>query len=240
VTPYIGTSGWAYPEWKPGFYPPDVSRARFLEHYSARLTACEINATFYRLQSDATVNRWSAATPESFRFATKAHRGLTHARSIAPDEEKRGLLDNFLKSISILGPRLGAVLFQFPPYRRRNDADLARLLEALPAGTAYAFEFRHDSWNDPEIGERISAAGATVCVSDTAGEVPEELPPGPIAYVRLRGDRYTDETRARWLELLKRTAKERDVYAFAKHEGIPAGDPYGGVGLAQWLVQELG
>ena len=107
---------------------------------------------------------------------------------------------------------LGAVLFQFPPYRRRNDADLARLLEALPAGTSYAFEFRHDSWSDPEIPEVIAAAGATVCVSDTAGEVPEELPPGPIAYVRLRGDRYTDETRARWLELLKRTAKERDVY----------------------------
>jgi uncharacterized protein YecE (DUF72 family) len=235
---YIGTSGWGYREWKPAFYPRGLPQARFLEHYGRSLNACEINATFYRMQSDATMLRWSSATPESFRFATKAHRRITHGRSMAPDSEGRSFLDTFLKSVSILGPRLGVVLFQFPPNRSRDDAALTALLEALPPGTSNAFEFRHESWNDPEVEELIAAAGGTVCISDTAGAVPTVLPAGPLGYVRLRTERYTDETRAAWWDLLEREASRRNVFAFAKHEGIPAEDPYGGMGLAQWLLEQ--
>ena len=79
-----------------------------------------------------------------------------------------------------------------------------------------------------------------MCVSETAGEVLPRLPPGPLGFVRLRAERYSDEARRGWLELLEREAAERPVYAFAKHEGIPAGNPYAGVGLAQWLVEEAG
>jgi uncharacterized protein YecE (DUF72 family) len=233
---YVGTSGWSYPEWRPGFYPEGLPRSKWLEHYATVLTACEINATFYRLQSPDTFTKWSIGTPESFRFSTKAHRGLTHSKGIAPDSERRGLLDTFLGSVSTLGPRLGAVLFQFPPYRRRDDGGLKLLLESLPAGNPYAFEFRHRSWDDDGVRETIAGAGGTVCLSETAGEVPQALPPGPIAYVRMRHDRYSRKARAGWLELLASEAKERDVYAFAKHEGIPAGDPFGGVGLARWLA----
>jgi uncharacterized protein YecE (DUF72 family) len=207
-----------------------------LEHYSTVLSACEINATFYRLQTDKTLDRWVASVPESFRFTTKAHRGLTHGKEIAPGPEQRGFLDTYLKSVARLGPRLGAVLFQYPPYRRRDDDALARLLEALPAGTRYAFEFRHDSWAEDEVVKRIAEAGATVCISETKGAVPDALPPGPIAYVRLRTDRYSPEARDSWRALLDKEAQERDVYAFCKHEGIPADDPYGGIGLARWLT----
>lgn len=235
---FVGTSGWAYREWKPDFYPEDLPQSSFLQHYSSVLTACEINATFYRLQSESTVTRWAAGTPESFRFTTKAHRRLTHGKQIAPDEEQRGFLDTFLRSVSLLGPRLGAVLFQFPPYRRRDDEAFERLLTSLPAGIRCAFEFRHDSWIAPEVTERIAAASGTVCVSDKEGNAPTELPPGPFGYVRLRADRYSPEARTAWRDLVVAESESRPVFVFAKHEDIPADDPFGGLGLATWLVRQ--
>lgn len=234
---HVGTSGWAYREWRPEFYPADLAQTRFLEHYGRKLSACEINATFYRLHNEPTFVRWGEATPHAFRFSIKAHRRLTHRRHMAPDSETRSFLDTFLKSASTLGERLGTVLFQFPPYRHRDDDALEAFLDALPAEIPYAFEFRHESWVSEEVEKGISAVGGTVCVSDKTGDVPSSLPPGPIAYVRLRAERYDDETRARWLSLLNEEAKNRHVYAFAKHEGIPASDQYGGVGLATWLVE---
>ena len=84
----------------------------------------------------------------------------------------------------------------------------------------------------------MAAHGGTVCVSDRDGEVIARLPPGPLAYVRLRGQSYSPEARDGWRDLLRREAAERPVYAFAKHEGVPAGDPFAGVGLAEWLMAE--
>jgi uncharacterized protein YecE (DUF72 family) len=236
MTLHVGTSGWAYREWKPGFYPHDVTRSRFLDHYCKTLSACEINATFYRLQSDATLARWIAAAPESFRFAVKAHRRITHSKNLAPDSEARSFIDLFLRSVWTLGPRLGAVLFQFPRYRQRDDVALGRFLEALPAGAPFALEFRHATWDDDDIAKQIAVRGGTVCVSDTSGDPPDALPPGPIAYVRLRHDRYSPDQRAGWQEVLTREAKTRHVFAFAKHAGISPVNPYGGVGLACWLM----
>jgi uncharacterized protein YecE (DUF72 family) len=237
MTLFIGTSGWAYKEWKPDFYPEDLPQKRFLEHYSGELSACEINATFYRLQSEDTFRRWAAGTPDEFRFSIKAHRGLTHSKTISP-ADKEGLLTRFLESVATLGERLGVVLLQFPPYRRRDDEGLRALMDALPSDRAYAFEFRHESWDDAEVRGAIAERGGTICLSETKGEVPDELPAGPHAYVRLRAERYSDEGRDGWRALLEKEASTRDVYAFAKHEGIPAGDPYGGIGLAQWLCNE--
>jgi uncharacterized protein YecE (DUF72 family) len=239
MTLYVGTSGYAYKEWKPDFYPPEVPQSKFLEHYGRMLTACEINATFYRLQSDATLLRWAEAVPESFRFATKAHRWLTHAKTLAPDAERRGFLDTFVRSVSLLGPRLGVVLFQLPRHRKRDDKELGALLDALPAEVPFAFEFREDSWAVPDIAARIAERGGAMCVSETEGKVPEALPPGPFAYIRLRSERYSRAARRGWCELLRRESTQRDVYAFVKHEGVPATDSYGGVGLAQWLATTL-
>ena len=235
---YVGTSGWAYKEWKPDFYPQELPQTRFLEHYCSALGACEINATFYRRQAPETFDKWASATPEGFRFATKAHRVLTHARSFEFDERRRSWLGDFLGSVARLGPRLGAVLFQFPPYRRRNDDALRVLLDALGGTVPAAFEFRHESWGGDDVAKLIADGGGTVCVSNTDGIAPEALPPGPLAYIRLRTDRYSPEQRAAWLELLRREARDRPVFAFAKHEGIPTEDPFGGVGLARWLVQQ--
>lgn len=235
---HVGTSGWAYREWRPAFYPDGLPQAGYLAHYAGILTACEINATHYRLQSESAVARWAADTPPGFRFAAKAHRRLTHARVLPPEAGGAEFLARFLDSLAPLGGRLGAVLLQFPPTRRRDDAVLDALLRSLPPGLPVALEFRDDSWADPGVQARIAAAGGTVCVSERDGAVLERLPPGPLGYVRLRADRYSDQARRGWRELLHREAAGRPVYAFAKHAGIPAGDPFGGVGLAQWLVEE--
>lgn len=231
---HVGTSGWAYREWKPAFYPAEVPQAAFLAHYAGRLGACEINATFYRLQSTTTVARWAAETPPGFRFAAKAHRGLTHTRALATAHS--ALLERFLASLTPFGERLGAVLVQLPPTRTRDDGALAALIDGLPPGLPFALETRHESWDAPAVAERVAAAGGTLCLAETAGRVPERLPDGPLAYVRLRAERYDDAAREGWRELLRREAEARPVYAFAKHEGVPAGDPRAGVGLAEWLL----
>jgi uncharacterized protein YecE (DUF72 family) len=238
VTLYVGTSGWDYPEWKPAFYPHGLPHSRFLTHYSNVLDACEINATFYRLQTPATIQRWLAATPEGFQFVTKAHRRLTHSRLLPVEGPGRRFLDEFLTSVAPLGDRLGALLFQFPPHRERDDVSFERLLATLPRTHRYAFEFRHPSWESAAIEELVAAHGATVCLAETEGLVPARLPPGPLAYVRLRFDAYTEAARSAWRDLLVTEARDRDVFAFTKHEGVPAGDPSSGIGFAEWLAGE--
>lgn len=233
---HIGTSGWAYREWKPAFYPEHLPQRAFLRHYASVLGGCEINATFYRLPSESTVRRWAAETPDTFRFAVKVHRRLTHAATLG-DAGWQEFLARFLDSIAPLGDRLGCLLIQLPEARQRDDGLLGAVVDALPPGLPFAAEFRHPSWEHPAIDEMLVAAGGTRCLAETEGATaPARLPAGPLAYVRMRGDRYADPVRGAWAALLRREAAERPVYAFAKHKDVPAGDPETGIGLAEWLT----
>lgn len=234
---FVGTSGWAYKEWKPDFYPADLPQKRFLEHYGKQMTACEINATFYRRQSHETFQRWKNAVPNDFRFAVKAHRGISYTMDLSITEPKLELIAGFRDSVANLGDKLGVVMVQFPHKDPQPEAVL-ELVEVLPEKIPYALDFRKDTWDTPELRDGLAERSATLCWSDTTGVVPDRLPPGPVAYVRLRVERYTQEQRAAWRELLAKEAIERDVYAFVKHESGPANDPHGGVALARWLVEE--
>ena len=235
---YVGTSGWAYKKWKPGFYPEGVPRSRWLEHYASKLPACEINATFYRLQSPVTMTRWARSTPDEFRFAIKAHRRLTHARSLALDEGRAAFLNSFLATLAPLGPRLGALLFQLPPTRSRDDAALGSLLERLPATPPAAFEFRHPSWDSPEVAALLAEHGATLCRADSTGDI-AALPEGRISYLRMRAESYTAEQQESILELLRAQAENKDVYVFTKHEGVDPRVTSSGVGLAARFRAEV-
>jgi uncharacterized protein YecE (DUF72 family) len=228
---FVGTSGWSYKEWQPDFYPEKLPQRRWLEHYATQLSSCEINATFYRVPSQGAVARWAEAAPDGFHYALKAHLMFTHAYSAPPID----LENRFSEATRILGPRLGVVLFQLPAHRERDDAGTAALMKLLPEGVAGAFEPAHESWHTPEVEAGLAAAGATRCYTDISGEPPAELPPGPVAYVRLRAERYDEGARDKWAELLRTEAAARDVYAFAKHKGVAPTDPRGGVGLARWL-----
>jgi uncharacterized protein YecE (DUF72 family) len=234
---YVGTSGWAFKEWKGGFYPRTLPQARFLEHYARELGACEVNATFYRLQSAETFAKWREATPAGFRFAVKGHRRLTHWKRLEVSERWRSFAAEFFASLAPLGEHLGCVLLQFPPYLERDDTALEALLSILRDGPPLAIELRHESWQGDDVGGRVAERGATLCLADEGGPVPEELPPGPLAYVRMRAERYSEAEREGWIELLRREATSRDVYAFTKHEQGPADDPFTGVGFAQWLAE---
>jgi uncharacterized protein YecE (DUF72 family) len=200
------------------------------------MTACEINATFYRKQAPSTFEKWAAAAPTGFRFAVKAHRVITHSRMFAPDENRRALIQDFFTSVSTLGDLQGPVLFQFPASRERDDAALDGLLAALPDDAPFAFEFLSPTWDGDAITEKLVESGATRCFTDRTGDVPESLPPGPIAYVRMRNERYNDEQMQSWRALLARESSQRDAYVFAKHEGTEANDPHGGLGFARWLI----
>ena len=128
ATLYAGTSGYAYPAWKPDFYPEDLPATRFLRHYAGRLNCVEINYTFRHMPSEKTVASWIESTPPGFLFAVKAHQTITHRNRLK--EGAREPLEYFLATLEPLreAGRLGPVLLQLPPNLK---LDLERL-ERLP------------------------------------------------------------------------------------------------------------
>src|ERR671927_1434777 len=145
ATLYAGTSGFAYPAWKPGFYPAKMPSNQFLKHYAGRLNCVEINYTFRRLPSASTLQTWVESTPAGFVFAVKANMRITHILRL---KNAGGATELFFKMIDPLrtSRRLGPVLFQLPPAMKCDIPLLREYLGLLPAGLRYAFEFRHPSW----------------------------------------------------------------------------------------------
>ncbi|MGH7542304.1 MAG: DUF72 domain-containing protein, partial [Gemmatimonadota bacterium] len=127
---WVGTSGFAYKEWKGVFYPEDLSDKEMLPHYASRLPAVEINNTFYRMPTEKLLLGWAAQVPERFRFSIKASRRITHQKKLADAAEETEYL---LRTVSVLADRMGPVLFQLPPYLRKDDALLGSFLDLLPS-----------------------------------------------------------------------------------------------------------
>ena len=238
MTLYVGTSGWDYSDWRGHLYPEDLPKSRRLEHYSRVLNSCELNATFYGRQTDRAVARWRDATPPGFRFCAKAHMRMTHVKSLVPDEDARAFMKEFAASLSGLGDKLAAVLLQFPKFIERDDNALREFISALPPETRYAYGFRHESWDVPDVTGLIAQSGGAVCLSDESGDPPGSLGPGDFAYVRLRATHYDDSQFRTWIELLRREAEGRDVFVFARHKDIPPDEPRAGVALAVRLAGE--
>jgi len=216
---HFGTSGFAYPEWKPLFYPAGLASKGFLGHYARRLAAVEIDATFYRMPKPATLDAWRNATAETFRFALKAPRRITHQERLSLPSSA---LEYWLGLLPRLGDRLGVVLYQLPPYWRRSDERLTEFLAALPQEVPSAFEFRHPSWFDPAVYALLRNHDAALCVRDEdRGTTPIELT-ARRTYVRLRRSSYGDSERRSWQERLGGWADQGiEVYAFLKHEDHP-------------------
>src|SRR5579871_2411225 len=113
----VGTSGYSYKEWKGPFYPKDLPAADFLAYYAARLSTVEINNTFYRMPTDKLVDGWAEEAPESFTFALKAPQRITH---IAKLQDTAQTTEAFVRVASRLGARLGPLLFQLPPFLKKD------------------------------------------------------------------------------------------------------------------------
>ena len=210
----IGTSGWSYPAWVGPFYPPGTSPARMLAVYAGSFDTVEAHATYRRLPGAAALAKWAAAVPADFRFAPKAHMGITHRRDLDGVEDR---VAAFLAALDPLGDRRGPVLFSLP-HLEPDLGRLGRILDAVPPGVASAFELG-PAWNTPAVLDRLDVGAATLVAVDA-----EPPPVGPVAYVRLRRGAYSPHELDAWAErLAKVTADGRDAYVFLKHDDVASG-----------------
>lgn len=231
---YAGTSGFAYPAWKPDFYPPKVPQKDFLKYYATRLNAVEINYTFRRLPSASTLENWVNATPDGFVFALKAHMRITHILRLKESE----FTEIFFRAIDPLRAtrRLGPVLFQLPPAFKADIPTLAAFLEKLPEDLRCAFEFRNRSWLVDEVYALLEKYKVALCLAESEKlEVPHVLTAG-FVHARLRKPEYSAEDLAEISQRVRGLIEGgRDVYAFFKHEETAAGALY-----AENLLKDVG
>ena len=214
----VGTSGYAYKEWRGSFYPENTKEKDMLRYYAGRFRAVEINNTFYRLPSRETLLRWASEVPPGFTFALKASQRITHRLRLAA--ESRETVDYLFDVASALGGRLGPVLFQTPPFLKKDVARLRDFLGFLPPERPAAFEFRHETWRDEEVYEALRGRNAALVCADIEGSGEGGAPVVPTAdwgYLRLRRCDYDDAGLAAWAERI-RAQPWRQAFGFFKHE----------------------
>lgn len=225
---YLGTSGWNYKAWKNDFYA-GVKQKEWLQHYAARFNAVEINATFYRLQKETTLQGWLERTPQKFMFAAKGSRYVTHVRKL------KNAMDSILlqkDNLALMGDRLRAVLWQMP-------ASLAKDMELLQAfaqnlqdwpGPAHVLEFRHSSWFEAAVQKVLDDYGLTPCVSDAADWPRWDSAGRDLVYIRLHGEQqtysswYSEEQLQAWAEWIQGhldQGREAHIY-FDNTDGLAA------------------
>ena len=230
---WVGTSGYNYPEWKGNFYPETLPATKMLPYYAERFPTVEINYTYYRTPNAKTLDGWSRATPERFKLTLKAPKRITH------DARLRDCADRvryFCQTAATLGQKCGALLFQLPPYLRKDLGLLDTFLETFPQHTCAAFEFRHTSWLDDAVYARLKARNLALCVADSEKlKVPVTIT-ADYAYFRLRDEGYTPQDIGRWADTIReKTSGCRDVFVYFKHEEAGKGPEF-----ARILLDALG
>lgn len=231
---FAGTSGWAYPSWKPDFYPEKLAQKKFLSYYTTRLNTVEVNFTFRQLVKETTIQNWMQETPAHFRFGIKAHQVITHIKRLKGTED---FVSRFLATIEPLAAagKLGPVLFQLPPNLKADAELLKNFLGILPRTLPAAFEFRHDSWFSETTWNLLRASNAALCVAETESMNTPDIATAAFVYYRFRKPTYTGEERQNMIDRIKHhLADDRDVFAYFKHEESPEGALY-----AVELLQEL-
>jgi uncharacterized protein YecE (DUF72 family) len=215
---YAGTSGFAYPAWSPRFYPPSLRPAEHLSFYAGRLTACELNNTFYQQPTEPKVRAWLAATPDTFRFAVKAQRGGA-MRALLRDPA--GSVPWLTAPLTWFGTRLGSVLYRVPGEVRLDLGRLQALLAAWPAAIPLTMEFQDPSWHVDEVFTALRDAGAALCATELPEDAvsPDLRLTGPFLYLRLRRHDYTLEAIAAWAaRLVPFLHSGIDAFAFFRHD----------------------
>jgi uncharacterized protein YecE (DUF72 family) len=231
---FIGTSGYSYKEWKGSFYPAKIAAKDMLGFYSQHFSTVEINNTFYKMPTVEGVEAWAAQAPASFRFVLKAPQIITHRKRLNNVE---GEVAAFVEAAQALKKQLGPLLFQLPPNMKKDLPRLEAFLGLLPkpskSGVCATMEFRHESWFDEEVYDRLREHKVALCTADA-----EDLPATDLVdtaawgYLRLRREDYTKAKLAAWVKRLRATAW-REVYVLFKHEDAGVGPAFAK------LLQEL-
>jgi uncharacterized protein YecE (DUF72 family) len=225
---FAGTSGWAYPTWKPAFYPERTPQKRFLEFYSTQLSSVEVNYTFRAFPTAAMLEGWLAATTPFFRFSFKAPQRITHIKRLNGCESDVAYFVSMLEPVRQAG-KLGLLLFQLPP---NFQADAARLESFLsipalsnPGAPPIAFEFRHNSWFTDKIYTVLRARNAALCIAESDElATPEVHTAANFTSFRLRrAGAYTPAEIEAFVDRFRALASQRDVYVYFKHEDEPTG-----------------
>jgi uncharacterized protein YecE (DUF72 family) len=220
---YAGTSGWAYPSWKPDFYPAKLAQAKFLQHYATQLNTVEVNFTFRQLVKETTIQKWIAETPAGFRFGVKAHQVITHIKRLKNTED---FVPRFLSTIQPVAQagKLGPVLFQLPPNLKADAGLLEAFLATLPRAAPAAFEFRHDSWFTDQVFDLLKAHNRALCVAETEERATPDVVTADFCYYRYRKPSYTNQERkAMVARIREHLGAGRNVFAYFKHEETPEG-----------------
>jgi uncharacterized protein YecE (DUF72 family) len=215
-----GTSGFSYKEWVGEFYPEKQAAKGMLAYYATRLPTVEINNTFYRMPNAAALEGWRSQVPASFKFAIKAPRRITHIKRLKDCGAELELLFGALRA---MGPSLGSILFQLPPFAKRDVAVLAAFVAELPEDCRAAFEFRNPSWFDPAVYSLLESRNLALVQSEEEAAFAEPLPwTADWAYLRLRRVDYVRADLVQWLSWL-RAAKLAQAQVFFKHEDEATG-----------------
>ncbi|MCB1327813.1 MAG: DUF72 domain-containing protein [Leptospiraceae bacterium] len=211
---FVGTSGYAYKEWRGHFYPEKLKEADMLEYYGKQLSTVEINNTFYRMPKEEVLLGWAKKVPASFRFTLKASRRITHQLRLRDCADPLAYL---LKTAAVLDKKLGALLFQMPPNLKLDLERLQEFLDLIPKKTRAAFEFRHLSWFDDAVYDELKKRNFALCYSD--GEVEGEpfVSTADWGYLRLRQESYDEDALKSEADRIKATAW-KSVYVYFKHE----------------------
>jgi len=218
---YVGTSGFSYDAWVGPFYPAGLPADARLAYYAERLSAVEINNSFYRVPRTEVVEGWAASVPPEFRIVLKVTRRVSHFARLSESAEEP--MQWMLRAAEALGERRGPLLCQLPPNLRADPPRLATFLGRLPAGAEVAFEFRHASWRSDEVADILRAHGAALCLSDEHEPLPAELPrTAPFGYLRLRRPEYAPLELDRAVEAVRAAGWER-AFVFFKHEDAGVG-----------------
>jgi uncharacterized protein YecE (DUF72 family) len=221
---WVGTSGYNYPEWRGSFYPEKFPTAKMLPYYAQRFRSVEINYTFYRTPKVEILGGWCAATPETFKFTLKAPKRITH---IARLKDCADQVRYFVDTAASLGPKLGVLFFQLPPYLKKDVALLDAFLDTLPRDIRAAFEFRHASWLDESVYARLATRNLALCVAESEKlSTPVEIT-ADYAYFRLRDEGYEPDDLKRWARIiLDKTSACGDVFVYFKHEEAGKGPAF--------------
>jgi len=209
-----GTSGYSFKEWVGPFYPEKLPHGEMLRYYAGRFSTVEINNTFYRMPAESMLAQWAQQVPDDFSFTLKAPRRITHELRLVGAETH---VAEFVRRAGTLGCKLGVLLFQLPPYLKKDLPRLQAFLELLPPGTRAAMEFRQDSWHDDEVHQALRNRAAILCVTDTdEGETPY-VTTANWGYLRLRRTHYEDREVETWAQRIAAQSVER-TYVYFMHE----------------------
>lgn len=225
---FAGTSGWAYPTWKPEFYPEGTPAKRFLEFYSRQLSSVEVNYTFRAFPAATMLEGWLTSTPGFFRFSFKAPQRITHIKRLVGCESDVAYFVSVLEAVRQAG-KLGLLLFQLPPTMKADAARLENFL-SMPAlngagAPSIAFEFRHGTWFSEEIYAVLRAHDAALCIAESDELATPEVHTarGFTSFRLRRTGAYTPEEIDVFVDRFRTLSKERDVYVYFKHEDEPTG-----------------